>query len=160
MRLTICVSGDPRWALDPVLGSHWLTLCSCGSVPLQVRRWQGCTAWREKTWRHWRPWCWAWARPPSLSSSPSPVSWPRSEAAPTNPADQSQRSPGTGPPTPTPLRPPSVGGGGQQGGSTGIDRPMADLKEAWGLLMEVESRHEIRHKARLPEWLKVGWSLP
>ena len=39
---------------------------------------------------------------------------------------------GPDPRPPSPLRPRSVGGGGQRGGSTGIDRPMADLKEARG----------------------------
>lgn len=38
-----------------------------------------CTEWPGRTWRRWRPWCSAWARPPSPSSSPSPASWPPCE---------------------------------------------------------------------------------
>jgi len=65
-------------------------VCVCGLRPLclrpvllllpQARRWRGCTAWRGRTWRRWRPCCWAWARPASPSSSPSHASSPLCEA--------------------------------------------------------------------------------
>uniref|UniRef100_A0AAQ4RJE9 Transmembrane protein 170B n=1 Tax=Gasterosteus aculeatus aculeatus TaxID=481459 RepID=A0AAQ4RJE9_GASAC len=55
----------------------------------EARRWRGCTAWRGRTWRRWRPWCSAWARPPSPSSYPSHASSPLCEAEP--PLDELQR---------------------------------------------------------------------
>ncbi|TMS18612.1 Transmembrane protein 170B [Larimichthys crocea] len=49
----------------------------------QAQQWQGCTAWQERTWHHWRLWCSVWVRPPSLSSYPFHASWLLCEVKPT-----------------------------------------------------------------------------
>lgn len=60
-----------------------LTVCVfCLFFRPQARRWLAFTAWRGRTWHRCRLWCSAWARPPSLSSYPSPASWPLCEDKP------------------------------------------------------------------------------